>query len=147
MEGNLNAYAEILDQLSATPDALSSSPEMATLLQKQTQIDDEIVDFRLMKILREENPYLPQINLARFSGMGQSCPRQHLENLLRQRRHLMRRLHGLPTNQWERTGVHEIEGHVTFKELVRRMIEKDRQVINTCRNIFLRYEQHDTSVN
>jgi len=102
-----------------------------TLLQ-MTSVQEEVVNFRLQKILSEEHPYLPMLNINKLKqnkadkglGLQQLC-----EDFLRERRKLLKMLTTLPEDSWARTGVHEVEGHVSFGEVVRRMSAKDQQLI------------------
>ena len=54
---------------------------------------------------------------------------QLAESFLTRRREILELLYSLPSEGWDRTGVHEMEGHVSFKEFVRRIAEKDHQNI------------------
>ncbi|GAB4368904.1 MAG: hypothetical protein Kow0042_10340 [Calditrichia bacterium] len=99
----------------------------------QLAIEDEIVEFRLKKILEEEHPYIPRINVDRYK----SSKRKYGERIsdikdefFRLRRDLINLLSGTPTDHWKRTGVHEQEGHVSFYEFVRRLVKKDDRNIH-----------------
>ncbi len=103
-----------------------------TLLQ-MTSVQEEIVNFRLKKIISQEHPYLPMLNINKLKqnkadkglGLQQLC-----EDFLRERRALLKILTALPEESWKRTGVHETEGHLSFLEVVRRMSVKDQQLIS-----------------
>ena len=139
IEGNFHRYYQLLHRLEEDPDFMEiaqETPHFRELLQTLADIQDEVVDFRLKKIILEEHPYLPQIQVDKLKQQGSHSRlplRQVVQNFLQQRRALLKLLHALPTENWERTGVHEIEGHVSFKELVRRMAEKDQKVLNELR--------------
>lgn len=136
LEGNLNRYETILNKI----DLKSLSNNNADLYWKiqerlvmLSSVQDEVVDFRLKKILSEEHPYLPQIEVSRL----QHDNHRHngslaalADDFLKRRRELMTVLSSLPGEKWTRTGVHEVEGHITFGELVRRMTEKDLTIIS-----------------
>ena len=49
---------------------------------------------------------------------------------------LIRLLHSTPAIYWDRTGFHELEGHVTFEEFVRRMIRKDKNNLSYLQEEF-----------
>ncbi len=102
------------------------------LLSILAAIQEEVVDFRLRKIVTEEHPYLPLININKLKNQQyekQLSIQQLSERFLQQRRDLIQLLSELPISMWERTGVHEVEGHVTFGELIRRMTVKDREIL------------------
>jgi hypothetical protein len=133
-------YAELLSGLDSTFNT-PSHLKLTAYLRWLTEMHDEVVDLRLRKILKEEHPYLPEINSP--GSMQYSPYKNHtLQDIsrifLQYREDLLNFLYDVPVDAWERSGVHEKEGHVTFKEFVRRMIEKDhtahiqlKQFLNT----------------
>lgn len=140
VEGNLQQYDQTLDRIQQSGD--NSSSQLTELLKELVDIQEEVVDFRLKKILREENPYLPAIHpeKIRHDLPDQQFSLTEIQNLfLTRRRELVRFLNLTPAENWSRTGVHELEGHITFKELIRRMIEKDKPIIARL-NKALRYD-------
>ncbi len=109
-----------------------SSWDIRELLEVLADLEDEIIDFRLKKILEEEHPYLPQIKLDRIkqTRLYRNFTLDEIVNhILQQRKSLLQILYVLPHDQWERTGVHENEGHIPFRELVRRLVTKDEVVL------------------
>ena len=136
VEGNFHQYSNLLRKIWDNPnlsDMNQHSPHLNELLKTLADIQDEVIDFRLKKIISEEHPYLPQIQIDKLKQNGPHSKqplRQVVEYFLQQRRSLVKLLNALPEENWERTGVHEVEGHVSFKELVRRMIEKDRKILS-----------------
>jgi hypothetical protein len=95
-------------------------------------IESEIVELRLKKILKEEHPYIPQINLDNLkqnSDFDNLTLIQLCDHFLKQKKELLKLLYSIPSENWSRTGVHEMEGHIAFKELVRRMVVKDQQIL------------------
>lgn len=135
IEGNFRLYFEILNKLedlSQYQGRNGESHQLKELLYTVSGIQDEIIDYRLKKILQEEHPYIPQIKVNKIEEKShrQNCSLAQLaQTFLAQRRELLKLLYSLPLESWDRTGVHEKEGHVPFKEFIRRMAEKDRQVI------------------
>jgi len=139
VEGNLQQYDQTLDRIQQPGD--NSRSQLTELLKELVDIQDEVVDFRLKKILREENPYLPAIHpkKLRHDLPDQQYSLTEIQNLfLMRRRELIRFLNLTPAGSWSRTGVHELEGHITFKELIRRLVEKDKPIIARLNEI-LRY--------
>ena len=130
IEVNSSQYYQLLNGLN-TEQYEAPQNEMVAIqqtLKNLTSIQDEVVDFRLRKIVKEEHPYLPQINPT--NSFYHTASLQWLtDTFLKQRENLMGLLRTLPFDQWERTGVHEKEGHVSFLELVRRLVEKDRKIL------------------
>ncbi len=109
-----------------------SSWDIRELLEVLADLEDEIIDFRLKKILEEEHPYLPKIRLERIkqNRLYRNFTLDEIVNhILQQRKSFLQILYVLPHEQWERTGVHEDEGHIPFRELVRRMVVKDQAVL------------------
>lgn len=107
--------------------------KMVDLISVMAAVQEEVVDFRLRKIIAEEHPYLPLININKLKNQQyekQLSIQQLSERFLQQRRELIELLTALPANTWTRTGVHEVEGHVAFEELVRRMTVKDRELMS-----------------
>ena len=140
VKGNLQQYDQTLDRIQQSGD--DSRSQLTELLKELVDIQDEVVDFRLKKILREENPYLPAIHPERIRHdlPDRQFSLSEIQNLfLMRRRELIRFLNLTPAEHWSRTGVHELEGHVTFKELIRRMIEKDKPIIAQINEV-LRYD-------
>ncbi len=95
-------------------------------------VQEEVVELRLNKILRLEHPYLPLLDIQSLieQRRQQNLSIQELVNdFLTQRKQFLQLLENLPRDSWQRTGFHEVEGHVTFQELVKRMNEKDARLI------------------
>ena len=138
---NLNQYAQLFEQIEQI-EAFSSPGQTVNRLKQRLQsisfVQDEVIEFRLKKILQEEHPYIPQINPnklhANMAGALQDT-RQVIAFFLNQRRVLTGLLNSISMDDWLRTGVHECEGHVTFKELIRRMAEKDHKTILDLKEI------------
>jgi hypothetical protein len=135
IEGNFHKYSEILNKVGEAPEYQGKNgeaPQLKELLHTLVGIQDEIVDYRLKSIIRVDHPYIPGIEVEKIkerSFYQNYSSIQLAESFLTQRRELLKLLHSLPSESWERTGVLEKEGHVSFKEFVRRMAEKDHQNI------------------
>lgn len=111
----------------------NSRRELIRELATQIALEDEVLQFRLRKILREENPYLPAIRTEQIVN-NQMLNMEDFSRLkiafLSLRRELLDLLHNLPVEAWDRTGVHELEGHVPLKEFVRRLAEKSNRCLH-----------------
>jgi hypothetical protein len=135
VESNFRQYVEILNKIEEVfqhRGRNGESHQLQELVYILAGIQDEIVNYRLKKILQEEHPYIPQLNMENIEEKShrQNCSLTQLaETFLARRRELLKLLYSLPSESWERTGVHEKEGHVSFKEFVRRLAEKDQQSI------------------
>lgn len=139
LETNLRQYDAILNQIvQAIPG--ENPPAIKELLSTLSGIQDEIVDYRLKKILKEEHPYIPQIRAEKYNDKSLQQPYsvdQLAQNFLTQRRELLKLLYTLPRESWNRTGVHEKEGHISFKELIRRMIAKDQEILSKLNRVMV----------
>jgi hypothetical protein len=105
-----------------------------------TAIEEDVIEFRLKKILREEHPYLPAIHPEEIKykiTFEENSIKELLEKFLNQREYLVQFLWETPSVRWERTGFHELEGHVPFVEFVRRMIKKDLSNISYIKKQFI----------
>lgn len=135
VEGSVREYHNLLDSVKYPETgnmAAGESIQLRELISTIADIQDEVVSYRLLKILREEHPYIPQIypeRIRRNVKRTSFSIRKIASSFLEQRKELLRILYTLPSDNWNRTGVHEVEGHVSFKELVRRMLDKDKEVI------------------
>lgn len=95
-------------------------------------VQEEVVELRLNKILRAEHPYLPPIDinsLIEIRRTKNASIQELTDEFLKQRKSFLKLLGNLSPETWERTGFHEVEGHLTFRELVRRMNEKDGALV------------------
>lgn len=134
-EKNFIEYSRLLQKLkkkysdeSITPLGYDSEISLGQL----TNLENEILELRLKKILKEEHPYIPHINLEKLrqnSVFDNLSIIQLCDHFLRQKKELLKLLYSIPSENWNRTGVHEMEGHVAFKELIRRMVVKDKQIL------------------
>ncbi|MCB0258180.1 MAG: hypothetical protein KDH97_00405 [Calditrichaeota bacterium] len=146
LEGNSRQYQQVLQHVPRTPGPALSGIENAQLREiigVLTDIQEEVIEYRLKKILKEEHPYIPTIKVEKIK---QNDHHQHLplsqlvDVFLAQRRALLQLLQATPTATWSRTGVHESEGHISFQEIIRRMTEKDRQVLANLNRLLLQIE-------
>lgn len=107
-------------------------PDSQISLGQLANLEDEIIELRLKKILKEEHPYIPQINMEEIKSKSpyERLPLPQIrDHFLKQKKELLKLLYSLPSDNWNRTGVHEMEGHVAFKEFIRRMAIKDKQIL------------------
>ncbi len=145
IESNFKEYYQLLQHVDSKDRQVERHHfgfSLQEYLHTVADIQEEIVVFRLKKILHEEHPYIPEIKIDKIKRGGhyRNVPLPKVvEIFLNQRQDLIRLLSSLPTQNWERTGVLESEGHVSFKELVRRMAEKDRQIISELQHALMRH--------
>jgi hypothetical protein len=107
-------------------------------IRRLSRIEDEVIEFRLKKILKEEHPYIPIINTdkLKLGKIYPNLPFPHvIDHFLKQRRELLKFLEKLPKEKWARTGVHEKEGHVEFKEYVERLAKRDDSIITELESL------------
>lgn len=136
----------MLQHVPKTPGSALSGIEdtqLREIIAVLTEIQEEVVEYRLKKILKEEHPYIPTIKVEKIKSNGhhQHTPLPQLaEIFLAQRKALLQLLQTTPTAIWTRTGVHESEGHISFEEIIRRMAEKDRQVLANLNRLLLHIE-------
>ncbi|HQU74087.1 MAG: hypothetical protein KDI06_03715 [Calditrichaeota bacterium] len=132
IEVSLSRYSAMLGRLDSE-NLLEQVGHMIARLTEflniQMEIQDEVVNFRLKKIIKEERPYIPQIRQERLGNGHRPNLGQTAQRFLQQRRELLKLLNSLPREYWDRTGFHETEGHITFREFIRRMVDKDQQVL------------------
>ena len=139
IEGNFSKYDQLLGEKEQGENTLEglldTNPQVRELVHRASDIQDEVVDYRLKKILNEERPYIPSIRPDKLHKRPGSTARSIVKHFLKQRQELVKLLHSLPVEYWERTGVHEKEGHVSFKEFIRRMAEKDGELLTKLSNV------------
>lgn len=134
-EKNFLEYSRLIRRIGENNSAESSIQSLSRLkihIRQLARLEEEIVELRLKKILKEEHPYLPSIDIQNFNNNSSHQNQPFFEicnHFLKQRKELLKMLYSLPAENWNRTGVHEMEGHVAFKEFIRRMTEKDKQIL------------------
>lgn len=139
-EENFLEYSKLLRKLKKENPHESTSrflPDSEISIAQLTNLENEIIELRLKKILKEEHPYIPQINIENLNHDPhfERLPiTQIYDHFLKQKKEVLKLLYSLPIEYWDRTGVHEMEGHVAFKELIRRMVEKDRQILGNFKS-------------
>ncbi|MGH1363609.1 MAG: hypothetical protein ACRBF0_08640 [Calditrichia bacterium] len=130
VESNYQKYETLLKELSTT----AESSQVSNCIADLTEMEEEIVEYRLKKILEEENPYIPEIKRSRGASITPDT-RALMSSFLENRRMLVRTLKTLPSMKWDRQGLHAREGHVSFRELIRRLAEKDHGFLSKLGNI------------
>ncbi len=141
-ERNFQIYQRLLSQIDPSTSAEKVehiSLAVKSLLFTVNTVHEEVINFRLKKILSEEHPYIPKIHVKRLNvnpehnGM---TVHEMIANFLRLRRSLLDIFKGLSATDWHRKGLHEQEGHVTFYEFTRRMAEKDEALLQKLQQLF-----------
>ncbi len=139
-ENNFREYYSLLNPLRAEG-TVSHEPnadnDLCSFLCFLTTMEEEVIEFRLKKLLKEEHPYMPSIDtsfIERNAAADKHSLSQIIANFLRKRQELIKLLYSTPAPEWERTGVLGEEGHVTFEDLIMRFIKKDEHNIPIIRN-------------
>ncbi len=143
LEDNLSDYYRMLNALKSEYHSLASQTSEGQLDRKikeylinLIQMEDEVIEFRLKKIIQEEHPYLPEI-IPEVVKNTRLKPDNSMDKIvdrfLKQRLELIKMLYAIPSESWDRTGVHATEGHIPFRELVRRLADKDPAIISDLR--------------
>ena len=107
-------------------------------LKKIAEVQDEVIDLRVKKILKEDRPYLPRISAESLAPAREARSDSAVEigrYFCDRRRQLVKMLRDIPQSHWIRTGLHELDGHVTLEELIRRMGKKDMNQIDELAQI------------
>jgi len=131
VENNLKDFQIILRILprDQKTDSVIKSHALKDFFGNLTAIEEDILEMRLKKIINQEHPYLPAIrieNLKLVSNLYQLSLLDLVQHYLVLKEKILRFINNIPIYYWERTGVHELEGHVTFEELIRRIIKNDQ---------------------
>jgi hypothetical protein len=127
-----NDFSKILMSFKNTDNVkkgIRNTRELYSFFSTLTSVEEDVIEYRLKKIIREEHPYLPAIDIDKIQQeyvLNSESLSKLFDKFLEQRQELIRLLHSTPAIYWDRTGFHELEGHVTFEEFVRRMIRKDK---------------------
>jgi hypothetical protein len=121
------------------PGSSANDKELKDFFCILTVIEEDILEMRLKKIIDQEHPYLPAIrfeNLADMINCHQLSLQELVQNYLAQKERILKFINRIPIYHWERTGVHEFEGHVSFEELIRRIIKNDKNNLHLLKMKF-----------
>ena len=137
---NYNEYNRLLNHFK-NDNSYNFQGEIKGLLHQLVCVQDEVINYRLKKILSEEHPYIPQIKLNKLGAnshlFAMPTP-QMISHFLKQRKNLLDMIQTLNEQQWHRKGLHEREGHVSFGEFIHRMVKKDEAVLKRLNELFQR---------
>jgi len=120
-------------------ESLSRNDELKDFFCTVTAVEEDVLKMRLKKIVEEEHPYLPAIRIDYFklnSEYYQHSLNDLVQQFLLQKEEILRFINKIPYYHWERTGVHELEGHVTFEEFVQRLIRNDQVNLHQLKEKF-----------
>lgn len=139
IEANYRDYFQLLTKFFPTPTA-PINPDVARKLSifftKLNNVEDEVIEFRLKKIIEIEHPYFPVIEPEHAIVAIEQKPLYALiQDFLKRRRDLVKFLFSIPLQDWDRTGVHAVEGHVSFFELVQRMAKQDKKNLSFLKQL------------
>ena len=127
-----NEYEQLFSQLTFGEESNfeeNNHLELRSLLHLVVELQEDVIEFRLKKIITLENPYLSRIDIEKVRQRTTQCQPsfQQLSTIFKsQRSEVARLLQSIPISNWLRYGLLEGEGHVTFRELIRRYFEFDR---------------------
>lgn len=133
IEANYRDYYQLLSKfvLEKTSSINSElSQKLSNFFFRLNNVEDEVIEFRLKKIIDVEHPYFPVIDPEHIMLPNGKKPLTVLiQDFLKRRHDLIKFLFSVPSQDWERTGVHAVEGHISFLELVQRMAKQDQKNI------------------
>jgi len=110
--------------------------QLSSFFTKLNNVEDEVIEFRLKKIIEIEHPYFPVIEPEHSVVTNEQKPLPILiQDFLRRRRDLVKYLFSVPLQDWDRTGVHAVEGHISFFELVQRMAKQDKKNLSFLKQL------------
>jgi predicted CopG family antitoxin len=141
VEKNLKDFQVVFKTIPRNPiqNPIFRDHELKNFFSNLTAIEEDILEMRLKKIVEREHPYLPAIRLESLKNMGnyyQSSLLDLIKAYLRQKEKLLDFINKIPLYYWERTGVHELEGHVSFEEFIRRLIKNDKNNLHILKMKF-----------
>src|SRR4030042_6305355 len=131
IEENFKDFQSILYSLQQkdSEENRSSSDTLRDFFTTLMAVEEDVFEMRLKKIIDRENPYLPAIipdKIKRQNYYDDGTLQEVIEKFLEQKKKLIKFLLNVPYGSWEKTGFHEVEGHVTFEEFIRRMIRNEK---------------------
>ena len=138
VENNFKDFQFLLSRIPENTDDKQKdiSRELTDLFATLTAIEEDVFEMRLKKIINLENPYIPAISPE---AVRDSISQEHqsllnlVKKYLSQKESIIKFLYRVPFFYWDRTGVHELEGHVTFEEFIRRLIKNDNSNISVLK--------------
>jgi hypothetical protein len=134
IEKNLKRFNSLLAPLKQKErsDIPMKEAELKSFFSTLVAVEEDVIEMRLKKIIKEEHPYLPAINVGKLQQHNfyyQETLNSLIDKFLKQRFQLFSFLQEIPYYEWERTGFHELEGHVSFEEFIKRIIKNDQKNI------------------
>lgn len=141
LEKNIKDFQLILNKIPESPevDSLTGKGDLKDFFCTVTAVEEDVLKMRLKKIVEEEHPYLPAIQVEKLK-IAEEYYQYSLTDLVRQflvqKEEILKFINKIPYYYWERTGVHELEGHVTFEEFVQRLIRNDQINLNQLKEKF-----------
>jgi hypothetical protein len=134
VEKNLEDFQVLLNPLPEinSGETENNSHDLIDLFATLAAVEEDVFEMRLKKIIDQENPYIPAIypEAVKNSVSRQNTSLSYLiQKYLNQKESIIKYINNIPFSYWDRTGVHELEGHVKFEEFVRRLIKNDNSNI------------------
>ncbi|OGB61796.1 MAG: hypothetical protein A2Y94_05110 [Caldithrix sp. RBG_13_44_9] len=145
IEENFKDFQSILYSLQQkdSEENRSSSDTLRDFFTTLMAVEEDVFEMRLKKIIDRENPYLPAIipdKIKRQNYYDDGTLQEVIEKFLEQKKKLIKFLLNVPYGSWEKTGFHEVEGHVTFEEFIRRMIRNDKLNMSQIRDKYIKID-------
>jgi hypothetical protein len=138
----IDAYHELIDELSGTPARLQAIPiEAANAVPRSNEvwgvpeIIAHMVDIervyrgRIMEVLSQDSAYLKAVDpdaLAREHDYASSDMAASVVEFGQERGETLSLLFNLALKDWEKTGIHYKHGEVSVEDLIERLINHDR---------------------
>jgi len=146
IEENYNDFQSVLLSLGQlTPESDESTAEvLKDFITTLMAVEEDVFEMRLKKIIDRENPYLPAIvpdKIKRNNYYQEGTLEELIQKFLEQKKKLIKFLVNVPSMSWEKTGFHELEGHVTFEEFIRRLIRNDKLNVSQIRDKYIKIDK------
>ncbi|MCK5077352.1 MAG: hypothetical protein KAR38_13305 [Calditrichia bacterium] len=139
LKDNLSFYEQCLCPTATDKINLSSKKELLKeIINKQIQIEEDIFELRLKKIIETQEPYLPPLDFELDKkSFYIAAPNLQLsiEHLLKLKIKIMDFILNLSNVSVSRIGYHWNEGHISLEQLISRYIENDIKFIKEIKNI------------
>lgn len=135
VEQNFKSFNKILLTVrgKSSPKQAIDVNQLKSFFSTLVAIEEDVIEMRLKKIIKEEHPYLPAINVQKIRAQNfyeREPLNKLIDKFLMLRQQLCQFIQQIPFYEWDRTGFHELEGHVSFEEFVRRIIKNDQRNIS-----------------
>ena len=132
LKNNLGYYEKSLGKFindSIQPEKLKFN--LNEFLNSMIQIEEDVFELRIKRIMETENPYLPPVRIE----LTNYIPKDHsftleesIEIFLKLKVRILDYFMHLASNNYYRIGYHWKEGHITMQEIFDRYLQNDKKV-------------------